>query len=250
VKDVRVMVLAGEGINCEQETSNAFLKAGGKPEVVYVEEWKRNPELIFNYKILALPGGFSFGDELHSGQILALDLKYSVGKELKKFIENKGLIIGICNGFQILMKLGVFEPEPGQRKMTLFHNSSFKFQDRWVQCRVNESKCVWTKNLKMVNLPVRHGEGRILFEGTENEQEAFYQQLLSSGQVALTYSENINGSYAEIAGLTDPSGQILGLMPHPEAALESWLHPDAYAQPPALPLTLFKNAISYAKELP
>jgi phosphoribosylformylglycinamidine synthase I len=248
MKNVKVMVIAGEGINCETETAQAFRMAGAEATIVYIQEWMNNPKLILDYQILAFPGGFSYGDELHSGQILALDLKYSVANELKEFIHKKGLILGVCNGFQILMKLGVFENQTQERTMTLFHNDSFKFMDRWVKCSVPESKCVWTKGLKELSLPVRHGEGRIVLKGDEEFQKSLYQNLVTSKQVALTYHEDINGSYARIAGLTDPTGQVLGLMPHPEAALEAALHPEGYQQNPHLPLTLFKNAVQFAQE--
>jgi phosphoribosylformylglycinamidine synthase len=248
MKNVKVMVVAGEGINCEAETAAAFRKAGAEASIVYIQEWIRNPKLILDYQILAFPGGFSYGDELHSGQILALDLKYSVASSLEEFIHKKGLILGVCNGFQILMKLGVFENQNQERTITLFHNDSFKFMDRWVKCNVPESKCVWTKGLKELSLPVRHGEGRIVFKGDDEFQKSLYQNFVSSKQVALTYHEDINGSYARIAGLTDSTGQILGLMPHPEAALESALYPEGYYQDPHLPLRLFKNAVQFSKE--
>lgn len=248
MKQVKVMVLAGEGINCETETAAAFEKCGASAEIVYVQEWLKNPKLLENYQILAFPGGFSYGDELHSGQILALDLKYTVGEELKKHIERQGLIIGICNGFQILMKLGIFENQSQERTMTLFHNESFKFQDRWVKCNVPDSRCIWTRNLREISLPVRHGEGRVIFKGDEESQKDLFRKMLSMDQIALTYSEDINGSFGKIAGLTDVTGQVLGLMPHPEAALENYLHPAGYQQDPYLPLTLFKNAVHFAQE--
>ena len=248
MKKVKVMIVAGEGINCEIETAQAFEQAGAETDIVYVQQWMKNPKLILDYQILAFPGGFSYGDELHSGQILSLNLKYSVANELKEFIYKKGLILGVCNGFQILMKLGIFENQSQERTMTLFHNDSFQFMDRWVKCSIPESKCLWTKGLKELSLPVRHGEGRIILKGNEESQKSLYQKLVSSKQIALTYQEDINGSYAQIAGLTDITGQILGLMPHPEAALEAALHPEGYQQDPYLPLTLFKNAVQFAQE--
>lgn len=239
---MRAMVIAGEGINCEEETKRAFIKAGIEADIIYIQEWKKTPEVIFNYQILALPGGFSFGDELHSGQILALDLKYSVGQELKNFIAKKGLIIGICNGFQVLMKLGIFE-DSSERTMTLYHNESFKFQNQWVKCLIPESRCVWTKGLSTLNLTVRHGEGRIVFKG-EKQFDAFALK----GQIALVYDQDINGSHARIAGITDPTGQVLGLMPHPEAALDPTLYPKEFDQNPELVLALFKNAKKFIQE--
>lgn len=247
MKKIKVMILSGEGINCESETAQAFEKLGASTSIIHLEEWKARPKLIHDYQILALPGGFSFGDEIHSGQILALDLKYSVGDELKDFIVKKGLIIGICNGFQILMKLGVFE-ESNERTMTLFHNESFKFQDRWVKCHAPESKCIWTKNLGEISLPIRHGEGRIIFRGDAREQKFIFENLISQKRVALIYNENINGSFGNIAGLTDVTGQILGLMPHPEAALESYLYPESFTQQIDIPLSIFKNGLEFIQE--
>lgn len=248
MKNVKVLVLAGEGINCEHESAKAFSRLGVQADIKFVHEWKARPSLIHDYHILVIPGGFSYGDELHSGQIMALDLKYSVNEELKTFISKKGLILGVCNGFQVLMKLGIFETEEGPRTMTLFHNESFKFQNRWVNCVIPKSKCIWTKNLKPMSLPARHGEGRIIFAGTEIEQASIYEKLSANHQVAMLYTEDINGSYAKIAGLTDKTGQVLGLMPHPEAALEAWLYPEHVACEPSIPLQLFKNAIDHVQE--
>lgn len=248
MKQVKVMIISGEGINCETETAQAFQKAGAQTQIVHVQEWMRNPSLLDQYQILAFPGGFSYGDELHSGQIMALDLKYTVKDELKKFIDKRGLILGVCNGFQILMKLGIFENQTQERTMTLFHNDSFKFQDRWVKCSVPDSRCVWTRGLGEMSLPVRHGEGRIILKGDEATQKDHFRKLISMNQIALIYNEDINGSYSRIAGLTDITGQVLGLMPHPEAALESYLHPQNYHQDYNVPLTLFKNAVSFAQE--
>lgn len=239
---MRAMILAGEGINCEAETKAAFERVGVPADIIYIQEWKEKPELLFDYKILALPGGFSFGDELHSGQILALDLKYSVGSELKQFIEQKGLVIGICNGFQVLMKLGIFENN-SERTMTLYHNESFKFQDQWVKCLVPESRCVWTKGMSTISLPARHGEGRIIFKAEKD-----FDALAINGQIALVYDRDINGSHARIAGITDPTGQVLGLMPHPEAALDSNLYPYEFKQNPELVLALFQNAKKFIQE--
>jgi phosphoribosylformylglycinamidine synthase subunit PurQ / glutaminase len=246
-KICKVMVLTGEGINCEEETAQAFRKAGGEVEIKHLQELMNNPGLLEKFQVLAFPGGFSYGDELHSGQILAMNLKFSLGQELNNFIARKGLIIGICNGFQVLMKLGVFEPTQ-QRSMTLYHNQSFEFQNRWVRCHVPFSHCIWTQGLQALSLPVRHGEGRIIFKGDDHDQKAHYDKLMACRQIALTYTEDINGSYGKIAGLTDSTGQVLGLMPHPEAALESWLYPSDYHQDLNLPLSLFKNAIQYVQE--
>ncbi|MFZ4712158.1 MAG: phosphoribosylformylglycinamidine synthase subunit PurQ [Bacteriovoracaceae bacterium] len=250
MKQVKAMILAGEGINCEEETASAFLRAGAKADIVYWQEWMKEPNLLDQYQILVFPGGFSYGDELHSGQILALDLKYNLGRELKQFMHRSGLVLGICNGFQVLMKLGLFElqAEKKERTMTLFHNSSFTFIDRWVHCKVPRSRCVWTQGLEKMALPIRHGEGRIILKGDEASQAQLYTRLLENELIALVYDEDVNGSYGLIAGLTDLTGQVLGLMPHPEAALEASLYPFSYKQEQTIPLALFKNAVQYAQE--
>jgi phosphoribosylformylglycinamidine synthase I len=251
MKKVQVLIISGEGLNCDQETARAFQMAGAQTDIVPLGLWLKNPKLIFDYQILALPGGFSYGDELHSGQIFALDLKYQLAHELEVFISKKGLILGICNGFQILMKLGVFENKSHQRAMTLYHNDSYQFINRWVQCQISPSRCIWTKGLRELFLPIRHAEGRVIFDGDEGEQNKKYQNLLTHGQVALVYEEDCNGSYAQIAGLTDITGQIFGLMPHPEAALDEALYPIGHECPSHLinsnlPLQIFKNAVDFS----
>lgn len=237
---VKVMVLTGEGINCEHETSEAFKREGASVDKIHLSEWFEAPEKLLSYQILAIPGGFSYGDELHSGQILALKMKYSLGHVLQDFIQKKGLIIGICNGFQVLMKLGAFENFTPHRTMTLFHNKSNKFQNRWVKCEVPHSNCIWTRGLTHLSLPVRHGEGRIIVS---------HDELPKGSEIALVYKEDINGSFQRIAGLSDSTGQIFGLMPHPEAALEISLYPEGFEQEVTLPLSIFTNAIQYAQEL-
>lgn len=234
----RVLVLKGEGLNCERETAAAFQRFGGHVDILNVRELLARPARLLESDILALPGGFSYGDEIQSGHILGLALKKAFMDVWPMFLKRRGLAIGICNGFQTLMKMGVFETE---RTLALVHNSPAGFQDRWVSMRVHPSHCVWTKGLegKTMQLPMRHGEGRIWSELTTPER------LMQQGQVVFTYSENVNGSMGQIAGITDATGQVLGLMPHPEAALESWIFPDV-AMIDALPLNakLFQNALT------
>jgi phosphoribosylformylglycinamidine synthase len=224
---IKALVLTGDGINCEVETALAFTEQGIKVEIIHIADLIENPKVLDSAHILALPGGFSFGDEIGSGQILALKLKYSLGDSLKKFIDDKKIIIGICNGFQALVRLG-FLPKPHQpRSMTLTHNRQGHFINRWVDLQVLKSNCVWTQNIKasLISLPIRHGEGKILFSGNEEEQNRKYNELLTNGQISLKYASDVNGSYEQIAGVCDPTGRIFGLMPHPEAAISNWLSP-------------------------
>jgi len=239
----RVLVLKGEGLNCERETAAAFLRFGGPVDVLNVRELLSRPARLLESDILALPGGFSYGDEIQSGHILGMALKEALKDVWPMFLRRRGLAIGICNGFQTLMKMGVFETE---RTMALVHNSPAGFQDRWVEMNVQKSKCVWTRGMagKKMRLPMRHGEGRIWSETTTPEM------LQTQGQIVFTYSEDVNGSMGRIAGITDASGQILGLMPHPEAALETWLMPDSTMNDAIqLNAQLFQNALQYSGEV-
>jgi phosphoribosylformylglycinamidine synthase len=220
MKKPSFIIMAGDGINCERETAAAFELAGAAAKIVHINALLETPEMLATAEGLAIPGGFSFGDELGSGQILALKIRHKLGDAFFKMVENKKPMIGICNGFQVLVKLGLlpFPDESKNRVTALAANQSGKFLDRWVTLNVNkDSVCLWTKDLDVetFELPMRHGEGRIVFKA--GEESAIYQRLLQQGQIPLTYSEDVNGSYHQIAALTDPSGTVLGLMPHPEA---------------------------------
>lgn len=230
---VNILVLTGDGINCEVETAAAFKSERSMVQIQHVHDLLLSPESLSHYHILVLPGGFSFGDEIGSGQILALKLKYGLGEQLKKFVEAKKLILGICNGFQVLVRLGLLPKPFAEREMTLTHNRQGHFINQWVNLRVPTSKCIWTKKLQdqnnnqTVQFPMRHGEGRIVFSGNSQKQKKIFENLKENQQIAFYYEQDVNGSYEKIAGVTDPSGCILGLMPHPEAAMSKWLSPDA-----------------------
>lgn len=248
---VQVLVLTGDGINCEEETALAFREEGADAEIVHISDVIADPTRLQRVHILALPGGFSFGDELGSGQVLALKLKHALGDELKKFIDSKKLVIGICNGFQALVRLGLL-PRPFQeRTMSLAHNRQGHFLDRWVNVHIPRSKCVWTQALNEleIKLPIRHGEGRIVFAGDIHSQQHIYETLQGNGQIALRYSEDVNGSFQNIAGVCDPEGLVLGLMPHPEAATSNWLLPSGSEKNEGrgLASTIFKSGIQYCE---
>ncbi|MBC7427302.1 MAG: phosphoribosylformylglycinamidine synthase subunit PurQ [Bacteriovorax sp.] len=250
--NIRALVLTGDGINCEEETALAFTEAGIKAEIIHISDLIENPSKLESAHVLALPGGFSFGDEIGSGQILALKLKYALGGELKKFVDNKKLVIGICNGFQALVRLGLLPKPNDPRSMTLTHNRQGHFINRWVDLDVPTSNCVWTKDLqaKKISLPIRHGEGKIVFKGNDENQKSMFKTLTSNGQIALNYSEDVNGSYERIAGVCDPSGRIFGLMPHPEAATSKWHSPSGKDKSSAVGIgaAIFESGIKYCEQ--
>ncbi|HYD19506.1 MAG TPA: phosphoribosylformylglycinamidine synthase subunit PurQ [Patescibacteria group bacterium] len=223
------IVVCGDGINCERETAFAVEHAGGAAKTVHVNDLIAAPDVLKTADGLAIPGGFSFGDELGSGQILALKIRHKLGDKFFKLVEAKRPVIGICNGFQVLVKLGLLPyPNASERILALASNEQGGFINRWVTLDVNaKSVCHWTKDLakQQIELPIRHGEGRIAFKKGDEQKE--YNALIAQGLVPLTYSEDVNGSYGRIAALTDPSGMVLGLMPHPEA----FMFQQTYRQP-------------------
>lgn len=250
-EQIKALILTGDGINCETETALAFTELGAQAEIIHISDLIEKKDKLKEAQILALPGGFSFGDEIGSGQILALKLKYALGEELKTFVEEKKLVIGICNGFQALVRLGLLPKPFSQRTMTLTHNRQGHFINRWVDLDVPVSECVWTSELhgEKISLPIRHGEGRIVFKGDEEEQRATYKMLSSNGQIALNYRNDVNGSFAEIAGVCDPSGLIFGLMPHPEAAISLWHNPGGAdkGEDKGLGLFIFESGLKYCE---
>ena len=219
------IVLGGYGFNADAELAEAFRMVGSTVERVHLSDLLAEPGLLDRAGILAFPGGFSFGDHLGSGQVVALLCRRSLGSALAGFVARGGAILGICNGFQVLTKIGIL-PGGGsglERQVTLTHNSSGSFVDGWVDVRFERNgPCVWTTGVEDRMLPVRHGEGRFVTRDT-----TVLQSLEAGGLVALRYTpqSNPNGSVNDIAGICDPSGRILGLMPHPEAFLVPENHP-------------------------
>ena len=268
---VRVLILLAAGVNCDHETAHAFELAGAVADRVHVNDLIERPQLLDDYQILALPGGFSFGDDIASGQVLARKLKYRLAEPLNNFVAQDKLVLGICNGFQVLVKLGLlpggrssnstnspassefveFEERP--LKAALTFNVSSKFEDRWVYLKPDSAaKCVFTNSLKdVIYLPVRHGEGRFIIS------DEGLASLKASGQVALRYVDakgdsagypaNPNGAVDDIAGISDPTGRIFGLMPHPEVFIRQSQHPrwsrDEGAR--ADGIDIFKNAVKF-----
>lgn len=241
------LILCGDGINCENETAFAFRLAGAKATIVHINELLRNTHRLAEYQGLALPGGFSFGDELGSGQILALKLKYGLAEAFHDFCTAQKPILGICNGFQALVKLGLLPDPKFGRVATLAPNEKGSFTDEWVTLiHAQKSICHWTRTLpETFELPIRHGEGRLLF--AKGQEAILVQQLEIQGQVPLRYQQNVNGSYQQIAALCDSSGLIFGLMPHPEAyVFEAQYHriqPSPFEK--AVGFKIFESIVQY-----
>ncbi|MBF0483835.1 MAG: phosphoribosylformylglycinamidine synthase I [Candidatus Omnitrophica bacterium] len=230
-KNVKVLVLRTAGTNCDGETANAFAHFGATVERVHIKRLRNREVLLKDYHILAIPGGFTYGDDIESGRILANELRIHLGDDLAQFINDKKLIVGICNGFQILVKAGILPGnlDKGQaaaaagfkQTVTLTNNDSGKFEDRWSYLKVS-GESVWTKNLpKVVYFPVAHAEGKFVpsdnavLEALKHNQQVAFTYCSSEGN-APVYPEAPNGSIEHIAGITDVTGRILGLMPHPE----------------------------------
>jgi phosphoribosylformylglycinamidine (FGAM) synthase-like amidotransferase family enzyme len=219
MKKKSVLVLSGDGMNCERESARAFTDAGADAQILHVNEFLQNPKVLFDHQVFCIPGGFSFGDELRSGKILAEKMRTLVADVFREYTAKGGLTIGICNGFQVLIQLGAFSAVDEERTATLAVNDHQTFKDRWVEVKVTDEarESPWfSRVLGSLHLPVRHKEGRIVLKQGSDPK---------SLRIPLVYSEAINGSYEKAAALLDPTGRILGLMPHPEAATHAFLNP-------------------------
>ncbi len=255
----RSLILRTAGTNCDRETAYAFELAGATTEFLHLNRLIQNPRLLDDYQLLAIPGGFSYGDDIAAGRIFANQLVHHLSDALHRFVEQQKPIIGICNGFQVLIKTDLLPGPLGGRtgqSCTLAHNDNGRFVDRWVRLESQPSRCVWTSGLpEAIELPIAHGEGRFV-----PADEAVRRALWDNRQVALTYSVrpagnadafggNPNGSVDGIAGICDGSGLILGLMPHPERHVSPLQHP-AWASRGELiregaGLQLFRSAASF-----
>ncbi|MDA0772483.1 MAG: phosphoribosylformylglycinamidine synthase subunit PurQ [Cyanobacteria bacterium] len=253
---VTALIFSGYGINCEQETKRAFELAGANADIVHLNDLIAEPSRLKNYQIAAFPGGFSFGDDTGSGKAYANMIKNHLLKEIKAFVARDTLTIGICNGFQVLTSLDLL-------KGTLTHNTSAQFIDRWVDLKVS-SDSPWLKGIEFMSLPVAHGEGRYIRHCDERSEVATPSDLKVALQYTAAeiteyfdYPANPNGSDDDIAAVLSDDGRILGMMPHPERAIEfhhlphwTFLKEKASRASMALPengpgLRLFENAVEY-----
>lgn len=255
---VLTCIITGYGINADYELKEAFELAGSDAERIHINDIIEAPQLLARYHILAFPGGFSFGDHLGSGKVFANLFKRNLKEELDKFVREGKLIIGICNGFQVLVKMGILPNlnKNWEQEVSLIHNISGKFEDRWIRVKFNpQSKCVWTEGLNQLELPVRHGEGRFVVKSMEildllRKENLITLQYTNGSTDTVPYPDNPNGSIDNIAGICDKTGRIFGLMPHPEAFLIPQNHPRwPHTKPdPPNALKIFKNGVTYIRK--
>jgi len=248
-KKPKVIIMSGYGLNCEEETKFVFERVGGIADIVHINDLIAKPKMLSEYQILVFPGGFSYGDDTGSGKAYANKFKNHLSKELEEFLSRNTLVIGICNGFQIMTNLGIL---PG----ALTHNKNAQYIDRWVDLKV-VGKSPWLSGLKTISLPIAHGEGRYLINPKE------YKILQKNKQIAFTYTKgdickfqnleaNPNGADYNIAGVLGYSGRVLGMMPHPERAQFFHHSPLWQSKKQKIKKTdegdgiiLFRNAVNY-----
>lgn len=275
----KVAVLFGFGINCDHETAAVFNLVGGAAERVHVNHFISGERSMEEFQILAVPGGFSFGDHLGSGRLMGNRMRFALRDQLHAFVAAGKPIIGICNGFQVLVKTGLL-PGPNAplpdfvQRASLTLNDSGRYEDRWVTLEFDDnSPCIWTKGITRMDCPVRHGEGKFVMPSTTD-----FDALAAGHQLTVRYVDpateagsgmtdeplpfplSPNGSMRNIAGVCDATGLVFGLMPHPEAVYAKWLHPDHTRNTAPGPehsealgawegegLQMFRNAVEYVK---
>jgi phosphoribosylformylglycinamidine synthase len=271
----RVLILRAPGTNCDGETAFAFGTAGARADIVHLNRLLENPRLAAEYQILCIPGGFSYGDDICAGRIFGNQMRHHLRDALRAFKDAGKLILGICNGFQILIKSGVLLPDRADEPIaTLAFNESGKFEDRWVHLRVASPKCVFLAGIERMYLPVAHAEGKFVVR-----EEATLRQLDTAGQLVLRYvaepgvqrstfnvqgSETLNlepgtlncevpypacpnGAQLAVAGICDETGRVFGLMPHPERHIDPTQHPRWTRERPQRGdgLAVFENAVRF-----
>ncbi len=253
----RALILRSPGANCDVEAAFAFERAGAVAERVHINRLRESPNLLQDYQILVVPGGFSYGDDVAAGKILAMQLGHFLSDALRQFRDQEKLILGICNGFQALLKAGLIVPPDEDGPLaTLTDNSSGKFEDRWVHLNAAPGKCPFLKDCERLHLPVAHGEGKLIcrapwiLEGLQQAGQVVLRYVDERGQPGV-YPINPNGSQGDVAGLCDATGRVLGLMPHPERHVLPTQHPRWTSLGLAEEgdgLRLFRNAVEYFQE--
>lgn len=255
-KEVRVCVLRTAGTNCDYETAYAFEKVGARTERIHVNLLAGKPGALDRFHVLVLPGGFSYGDDIASGKVLANELRHRLEDDIRRFKADGKLMIGICNGFQILVKAGLL---PGLKSMqieaTLTNNDRGRFDDRWIYLRAEDSVCAFVRPGDNMYLPIAHGEGKFVAD------DKVMAEIRKRRMVVLRYAaadygpakgfpDNPNGSLDDIAGICDPTGRIFGLMPHPERHVEPTHHPRWTREglkSEGDGLKVFRNAVDFAR---
>jgi phosphoribosylformylglycinamidine synthase I len=250
---VKVLMLRAPGTNRDVDTQIAFETVGAEVASALVTELFRREKRLSDYHIAVIPGGFTYGDDISAGRIMANEIRLRLGEDIKRFVDDGRLVLGICNGFQVLVKTGILPGIAGQsaQPVTLTNNDSGKFECRWVYLKANPgSPCVFTKGINLVYAPVAHGEGKLVAEkGVLEKLNVVMQYVNAAGNTSVGYPCNPNGSMNDIAGICDPTGRVFGLMPHPEDFIRWTQHPrwtrekkrqDLYG------LQIFANAVAWA----
>jgi phosphoribosylformylglycinamidine synthase subunit PurQ / glutaminase len=252
----KVLILRAPGTNCDEEAQFAFQQVGAVADRVHVRRLREEPKLLHRYQILMLPGGFSYGDDVAAGKILAVQLANFLADELRKFRDKEKLILGVCNGFQTLLKAGLIVAPDDEGPLATLTFNTHGYQDRWLYLKVSSDKCPFLKGIDMIHAPMAHGEGNFVCR-----KEWILRGLVQAGQVVLKYVNsfgqpgdfpvNPNGSQGDVAGVCDPSGRVLGLMPHPERHVLPTQHPRWTREglkKEGDGLQLFRNAVDYFKD--
>lgn len=253
----RALILRAPGTNCDEEAQYAFDLAGAVADRVHIQRLRDDPSLLHRYQILMVPGGFSYGDDVAAGKILANQLTAFLGDELRKFRDHEKLILGVCNGFQAILKAGLLIPPDDEGPVaTLAHNPK-GYQDRWLHLKVVTNRSPFLKGINQLHVPMAHGEGNFvcreewILKGLEQTGQVALRYVRSNGSPANGFPFNPNGSQGDVAGVTDYSGRVLGLMPHPERHLLPTHHP-RWAREGLREegdgLKLFRNAVEFFQE--
>lgn len=230
----KALIIAGYGLNCEEESAYAFETVGFDANVMHINDLIENPKVLDDYQALCIPGGFSYGDDTGSGNAFAQKMRLTLGDVLKGFVARDTLTIGICNGCQIGVNLGLapaIDGQYGERQVAVTHNASARYQCRWIDMKVEKTSSPWLQNIDTLHVPVAHGEGRFMMDDT------VLKTLQDNNQIALRYTKegkaangefpyNPNGSTDDIAGMIDESGRVLVMMPHPERGMFTWQRDD------------------------
>lgn len=253
----KVCILRSDGTNCDEELYYAFGKFGAAPEYIQVNQLRDKSKKLKDFQILAFPGGFSYGDDIASGKVLAIELMSFLKEELENFIDKKGLVLGVCNGFQTLVRTGLLPfNNLGSMDATLELNESGHFECRWVKIKIENSKCLFLNGSdQILDIAVNHGEGKffansVTIKKIEGQDLVTFRYVDDNGKPTANYPQNPNGSINAIAGVCDPSGRILGLMPHPEKFVDITQHPNWRRLPRNTKphgSVIFENMIRFAK---
>ncbi|MFH0909245.1 MAG: phosphoribosylformylglycinamidine synthase subunit PurQ [bacterium] len=262
----RVLIITGYGLNCEAESKYAWEQAGAETELIHLNDLLAQPARLHEFQSLMFIGGFSYGDHMGSGLVFALRVKHHLREHLARFIADGKLVLGVCNGFQIITKMGLLPGLDGeyfQQTLALMQNDCGTYQDFWIHLRFDpDSPCVFTRGLDTMTLPIRHGEGKLftrdkkLLERIEALRGVPCRYVdPATGEPSMKHPHNPNGSLNAMAGLCDPTGRVFGLMPHPEAFIFPENHPhwDLHrlrGEPPERGdgLKIFENGVRYLRE--